>query len=249
MTREEELESWGEGGENLMHFYFGWNGHADTLSLLRECGVSRMLVSYAILRDHAEGRWPSRADLSRLADMDILVDSGAFSAFRSGKPVTLDEYRAFLDMSRPERYITLDVIGDWQATLHNCRELESAGYAPIPVWHAQDPWELLRDLTVGYPLVALGGLVPLTPTARSSVLRRIFGEHPHDYHGLGIGSPALLRAFPWASCDSSTWDYDSIFWRVQGWPDKWTPRRRHIERILAVEHTWRAPATQTTWSM
>ena len=232
-----------------MQFYFGWNGHHDTLALLRSCGVSRLLVSYVILRDYAEGRWPGRADLRHLADMDVLVDSGAFSAFRSGHPVTLDEYRAFLDTAQPARYLTLDVIGDWHSTLSNLHRLEQAGYTPIPVWHAQDPWGLLGDLTAVYPLVALGGLVPLRPTVRWSLLRRIFSGPLHPYHGLGIGSPDLLRAFPWTSCDASSWDYGAIFWRSQGWSDKWTPRRQRIERLMQIERDWHTPPIQAMWNI
>lgn len=232
-----------------MQFFFGWSGETTKLAVLRDAGAMRLLVSYAILRDHADGPWPDRASLTRLADMDLLIDSGAFSAFRSGKPITLDEYRAFLDFAQPTRFITLDVIGDWRATVDNLRTLEAHGHHPIPVWHPQDPWELLGEMTATYPLIALGGLVPLTPTARWATLRRVFGEHPHAYHGLGIGSPKLLRAFPWASCDSASWDVNSIYWQVQGFTDKWTPRREHIQRLMAVEHTWQTPPVQDTWAI
>lgn len=219
------------------------------MALLQQCGVRRILISYVVLRDYAEGRWPDRARLTQCQGMDVLVDSGAFSAFRSGRPVTLDEYQRFLDGSQPSKYIALDVIGDWRATMDQLRRMEQAGYTPIPVWHAQDPWELLSELVAGYPLVALGGLVPLTPTARMHVLRRVFGAHPHAYHGLGIGSPDWLTAYPWVSADSASWDFSSIFWRSQGWTDKWTPRRRHVERILRVEHVWQHPPIQTTWTL
>ena len=231
-----------------MRHCFGWNGETSKLALLRECGVNRLLVSYAILRDHADGRWPERTDLTRFAGMDLLIDSGAFSAFRSRKPISLDEYRAFLDLQTPQRYITLDVIGDWRATVANLRELENTGYNPIPVWHPQDPWELLGELTSSYSLIALGGLVPLSSTVRASTLRRVFGDYPHAYHGLGIGSPHTLQAYAWASCDSTSWDLNSIFWKVQGWQDKWTPRRRRIRKILDVEQAWQVPPAQATWS-
>lgn len=232
-----------------MDFYFGWSGENSKLEVLRDAGASRLLVSYAILRDHADGRWPDRANLARFEDMDVLVDSGAFSAFKSSKPITLDEYRAFLDFAKPTRFITLDVIGDWRATMENLRELEAYGHQPIPVWHPQDPWELLGEMTATYSLVALGGLVPLTPTARRATLRRVFGEHPHAYHDLGIGSPKLLRAFPWASCDSASWDVNSIYWKAQGFTDKWTPRREHIQRLMAVERAWQPPPVQEAWAI
>lgn len=232
-----------------MQFFFGWSGENSKLAVLREAGASRLLISYAILRDHADGRWPDRANLARFADMDVLIDSGAFSAFKSGKPISIEEYQAFLDRTHPAQYMNLDVIGDWRATLENQHYLEARGYHPIPVWHPQDPWALLGEMTATYPLIALGGLVPLTPTDRWATLRRVFGEHPHTYHGLGIGSPRTLRAFPWYSCDSASWDVNSIYWKVQGFEDKWTPRREHIQRLMAVERTWQPPPVQDAWAI
>lgn len=228
-----------------MKFFFGWNGHKDTLLLLREEQVHRIMVSYAIMRDQAEGPKAQRMALQGLDDMDVMVDSGAFSAWRSGLAVNLGEYCEFLSNIGTAQYMALDVMGDWRTTELNRERMEEDGWHPIPVWHPQDPWELLRDLQ-RYPVIALGGTVPLSMNQRRSLFTRIWGAYPHAYHGLGVGSVNLLRSYPWYSADASTWDYNAIFWKAQGEPDKWTPRRRTIQRMLRLEQDWHVPLIQLT---
>ena len=227
-----------------MKFFFGWNGHKDTLQLLREEQARRLMVSYAIMRDQADGPKSQRMALEGLDGIDVMVDSGAFSAWRSGLGINLEEYCEFLANARPAQYISLDVIGNWRETEMNRSRMEQWGWKPIPVWHPQDPWELLRDLQ-GYPLIAVGGTVPLSIRQRRALFTVIWGTYPHAYHGLGVGSADLLRSYAWHSADSATWDYNAIFWRGQGEPDKWTPRRRAVQRMLSLEQEWVTPLFQS----
>ena len=56
----------------------------------------------------------------------------------------------------------------------------------------------------------------MTTNVRRALFTRIWVEHPHAYHGLGVGSPSLLADYPWYSADALTWDYQGIFWRTDG---------------------------------
>ncbi len=62
-------------------------------------------------------------------NLRFLLDSGAFTAWKAGKPIALDDYCKFLDTLpfKPWRYFTLDVIGDPKNTLKNRQWIVLAG--------------------------------------------------------------------------------------------------------------------------
>ncbi len=84
----------------------------------------------------------------------------------------------------------------------------------------------------------------MTTNVRRALFTRIWVEHPHAYHGLGVGSPSLLADYPWYSADALTWDYQGIFWRTDGDTDKWASRRKAIRQLLALENRWQTPPVQ-----
>ena len=71
-------------------------------------------------------------------------------------------------------YVNLDVIGDAAGTLVNQQRMEDAGLAPVPVFHAGEPWEYLATYCERYPYVALGGMVHSAP--EQAMLRWAVGE-------------------------------------------------------------------------
>ncbi len=62
--------------------------------------------------------------------MRLLIDSGAFTAWRSGKPIDKKDYADFIDnlSIKPWRYFSLDVIGDAKRTQENLDRLIQKGY-------------------------------------------------------------------------------------------------------------------------
>ncbi len=155
----------------------------------------------------------------------LLLDSGAFTAFTTGKTFTVDGYAEWVRMVQLEYgalltafdYLNLDVIGDQTATWKNQEALERMGLRPVPILthtsHAQD---LERILEYGYTYFALGGLVALRgdkPAVRQwldSVYRRLM-QHQEKTgvwirtHLLGCTWEWLLERYPAYSSDSSTW--------------------------------------------
>src|SRR5271169_933508 len=65
-----------------------------------------------------------------------LLDSGAFTAFKQGYQIDINEYCAFLKSPTfpIERYFMLDVIGDPKATKKNLEIMLKKGLKPIPVF-------------------------------------------------------------------------------------------------------------------
>ncbi len=71
---------------------------------------------------------------------DWCLDSGAFSAFKSGQVVDLAEYTAFCKhhlAADPKlvEVFALDVIGDWRGSRKNTDAMWADGVPAIPVYH------------------------------------------------------------------------------------------------------------------
>lgn len=171
----------------------------------------RGLISYAYIN----------SDDALPADVDFLIDSGAFTAHTLGKSINLDEYMAYLDRHRGE-YVAafaLDVIGNPDASLRNYRIMRRElpdEINIIPTWHVGSSLDTLGPvIDSGAPTVAIGGAVGYS-NRLGSVMPTFIHAHKAasaagvGLHGLGqTGSTAAL--LPWESVDSSSWTYPRRF--------------------------------------
>lgn len=141
----------------------------------------------------------------------IFADSGAYSAMTQGAAIDLADYMAWLRRWAHlfTTYVNLDVIGDAAGTLANQQRMEDAGLAPVPVFHAGEPWSYLEGYCARYPYVALGGMVgsiPVEAMLRWCVQCLLTGRaHGTRFHGFGQTKRRILKALPWYSVDSSSW--------------------------------------------
>lgn len=136
----------------------------------------------------------------------ILIDSGAFTAWKKGRTLTVAEYTTFikaLDFT-PDHYLSLDVVGDPVQTERNDMALRDAGLSPVAVYTRGSPIEYLDRAYERSPaLVAIGGLVG-TPNREGYVkhLMKHVGTRP--VHLLGfVRAPFIMRYRPY-SVDSSS---------------------------------------------
>lgn len=163
-----------------------------------------LLLSFHYFRDH------DIADLFAGCDPmpRVFLDSGAFSAATKGARIDIGEYVAYIERNLPhiEVYANLDVIGDHTKTRANQRYLEKRGLRPLPVFHAYEPWEVLRDLVKQCDYIGLGGIAIKRTQRFAPWIKRCF-EMAGDtkLHGFGVSNWFLLRAFPWHSVDHSSW--------------------------------------------
>lgn len=175
------------------------------------CRGMPVLVSFAIYAKWLDDYVPSFAR--------VLIDSGAFSEFNSGKVVDGAEYRDWQARWRDAAHVDAiagldDIRGDWRKSLRNY-EL----YGGFPTFHESDPPELLDDLI---PLARdrggwLGvGLIP--PRAgkwefvRATLDRIPPGLHVHVWAGGEYsGHPRV------DSVDSTNWFRDA--WKLGTLPD------------------------------
>ena len=154
----------------------------------------------------------------------VLIDSGAFSAWISGKPIRPEDYGEWalkFDMRWREKmaslhFINLDVIGDQIGTWKNQEILERMGMDPVPVITQGADRKHLEHALERYDYICLGGLVPLATQKKQmrGWLDRCFKTIMQyaekqgrltRVHLLGVTQAWVLNRYPCYSTDSSAW--------------------------------------------
>lgn len=177
------------------------------------------------------------AEANHPAGVDFLADSGAFSAHSTGATVTIPDYAAWLrdHAAVINAAVTLDVIGDPNATERNTARLAEmvGGSVPIvPVFHVGSPWAELERWCRDYQYVCLGGGVGVTHRDRAFLAwlvkaHRVAREHGARLHGLGMTKPPLPERLPFYSVDSSYWSSAAR----TGTLGLFNPRTRRFHRL------------------
>lgn len=173
---------------------------------LPDQSLPALLVSYVYLE-------PFLVNRHRYRYRDWVLDSGAFSARNSGTEISLEAYiekcRELLaeDPTLTEVF-SLDVIGDWKATLTNTEIMWKAGIPAIPCYHFADRnWDVLRIIARDYPKIALGGMADLRGPKKKTFVEQCFARvWPKKIHGFGCSSEPMVLAFPWHSVDATNWE-------------------------------------------
>ena len=174
-----------------------------------------LLASYASLR-----KWKDEQLEPLLADerVELLIDSGAFSAKNSGAEISLDEYMEFLfkNEKRLFGYIALDVIGDPVATEQNLNTMLKAGLKPIPVLTLTEGEERMNYLFTLSEWVALGGFRrPRKGAAPDDyIAMKMKWSNGRHVHWLGYTRQPQLLAWKPYSCDSISWAGGMMYGRV-----------------------------------
>lgn len=143
---------------------------------------------------------------------DYSLDSGAFSAWKSGAEVDVDAYTEFCAQQLAEddqlvEVFALDVVGDWRATIANTEKAWEAGVPAIPTYHVGEPEHVLKHLAKTYPKIALGGAVGMRGRRKIEWARQCFARvWPKPIHGLGFGSRDQVMALPFHSVDATSWE-------------------------------------------
>lgn len=142
-------------------------------------------------------------------DAVLLIDSGAFTAHSTGKPISLKAYSEFLLrwQGTYSAAVTLDVIGDPVRTRTNTHALRALGCNVMPVHTIGAPLAEFDAAVREYGYVAVGGMVgtaKVSQAAYLAALTRRAREQGGSIHALGVGRPKLLRQVRPYSADTST---------------------------------------------
>lgn len=137
------------------------------------------------------------------------LDSGAYTAWKSGTPIELDDYCKFLEALpvKPWRYFTLDVLGEPEGTLRNYETMLARGFKPVPIYTRGSDPKMLDHYYQTSDVVGLGGLVDTRASTREvyvhAMIKRNAGRRVHL---LGFTSLKHLKALRPYMCDSSNWE-------------------------------------------
>lgn len=199
-----------------MDLYFVTANLREEVQVIKELQPKHLLLSYWYFRKKNLTEWVDTLGYKP----QILLDSGAWSAFNKGKVIELDSYMDYIREHAAviSEYVVLDVIGDAEASFANFLTMRESGLSPIPVFHYQDdPKHLKKYIDMGETRIALGGtVVERSKKKVAKWVRPIIFEHQHtSFHLLGSSSKVIMDQCPLlASCDSSTW----MMMAVNGYP-------------------------------
>lgn len=169
-------------------------------------------------------------DQMRADNARIFLDSGAFSAWTLGVELRIEDYCEYITRNRDILRVedgavmasVLDGIGDPLKTYQNQLAMEAMGCKPLPCFHFGEDNRYLEWYVKNYDYITLGGMVGKTTQQLMVWLDRIWSEYLTDssgnarikVHGFGVTSIPLMEAYPWYSCDSSSWIQSAAFGSV-----------------------------------
>jgi hypothetical protein len=161
---------------------------------------------------------------------EILLDSGAYSAWTKGKNISPIDYMNFITTNKKyiDKYITLDVIGEPELTLKYYEIMKLKGFDPLPVFHYGDDETYLRlYLKEGCKYIALGNTVPIKDKNKvAEWVNHLTDTYPDThFHLLGSSSTKVTQKTNLYSVDSSTW----IMMAINGFPKEIKGRTREAK--------------------
>lgn len=160
-----------------------------------------ILVAYPYMKPDVIGA--IKANKTRIR---FLLDSGAFTAWKAGKPISLDDYCKFIEHLpiKPWRYFTLDVIGDADGTLRNYETMISRGFNPIPIFTRGEDPNLIEKYYKTSDIVGIGGLVGTK--GNKGFVKGIMAQiGSRKVHWLGFNEANFLAFYRPYMSDSSSW--------------------------------------------
>lgn len=161
---------------------------------------------------------------------NLLVDSGAFSAWFAKSTIDIEAYIAFLKRNSAYicNYVNLDVIPGEGGIMDKSRRalersaaqshenlcrMKEAGLHPIPVFHQDEDFKWLElMLDEGEPYIGISPYLRAKPSKIEKWLIDCFhiltdskGYPLAKTHGFGVTTSRLCSTVPWYSVDSTMW--------------------------------------------
>jgi hypothetical protein len=172
---------------------------------------ANLLIAFPYFSDEAAARLTAAQGKVRL-----LVESGAFTAWKAGKTIALDDYCRFLESLpfKPWRYFTLDVVGDPAGTLRNFEAMLKRGFKPVPIFTRGEDVGVLEEYYKHSDVVGVGGLVGTRDNRGfiNGIMKRIGKRR---VHWLGFTVFEYLKFYRPYMCDSSNWESGGRFGAIK----------------------------------
>lgn len=169
-------------------------------------GKFPLLISYAYLRKMK----PAEIDyFASNPKIELLLDSGAFTALNAGHEIELAEYLEFLKTYKSKLfgYFALDKLGDPVTTRKNLELMLTAGLEPIPIHVRGAEQAEMNELFESSRWVGLGGFrrPHRGPASKDYIKQKMTWARGRDVHWLGYTTRAMVLAFKPYSVDCSSW--------------------------------------------
>ncbi len=154
-----------------------------------------------------------------------MLDSGAWSAFKSGAVVDIDALIEEANSPLWDECVGLDVIGSWEGSRDNLDYMRKAGCtSAMPVFHIGEPWHLLEYYCEHFEKVGLAcSMIRGNGKSKKKFIEQCFAKGwPHKFHSFGWTMKSVLMEYPFHSADASSWATQSAHYNVmrQYSPDK-----------------------------
>lgn len=137
----------------------------------------------------------------------LIVDSGAFTAWNTGKTILMDDYCRFLDSIRnlrPFNAVQLDVFGNPEKTYENFLHMMERKYDVMPVFTRGDTLERLNEFYEKTDYIMFGGIV--TGGKNKNYVKWFLNNNQgRKCHWLGFVNMPFIKTFRPESVDSSSW--------------------------------------------
>lgn len=191
---------------NLVKFYFVYCGNLQEREIIKELKPPNLLLSYYYFKHKS-----MKEIIESLGyKPNIMLDSGAYSAYNSGKAINIFEYMDYIreNESHLECYMASDVMKNGEETFENFVFMKESGLNPVPIFHYKtDEIWLEKYYELGERFVALGSTVP---EPRKYLVRMWINElavrfHDLSFHVLGTSRREIIDYCDVWSCDSTGW--------------------------------------------
>jgi len=138
----------------------------------------------------------------------FLLDSGAFTAWKAGKSIELDDYCRFIETLpfKPWRYFTLDVIGDPHKSFENYQTMLKRGFNPIPIFTRGENVSMIDEYYKTSDVLGIGGLVG-TQGNKGFVKGIMNIVKDRKVHWLGFVPHDFVNFYKPFMCDASSWTH------------------------------------------
>lgn len=143
---------------------------------------------------------------------NIILDSGAYTAYTQGKKIILEDLISFvLEQQKDKKFlsVSLDVLGDPLKSYDNWYRMTKEGIYCLPVFHVGEDYKYLDKYCNETDYVGIGGLAVqkgLNYKALRPILEYIKRKYPeHKFHIFGINNWRIFRNISFYSCDSTSW--------------------------------------------
>jgi hypothetical protein len=154
--------------------------------------------------------------IKNLQDSRVIIDSGAFTAWKAGKTIDINEYCSFIKNLpfEPWKYFMLDVIGDPNKTKKNYEVMLGQGLHPIPIFTRGDDLTELDNYYKTSDIVGVGGLVGTKGNNGfvKGIMEKINGR---KVHLLGFTKADFISYYRPYMCDSSSWAMTLLYGTIK----------------------------------